>query len=109
MWVVQDEADGADDRRWSPPMLQPASCLWEADEQLAQVGGARRPAQHRGHAEDLLDRAQRRAVVVGDGVRVAPALGLGREYDHADRAVAARTLIPGDEERAVVEVGLGRE
>src|SRR6266404_1792846 len=37
-------------------------------------------------------------------------LGAGlREHDHADRAVAARTLVPGDEERAVVEVGLGRE
>src|SRR3989442_10626025 len=37
-------------------------------------------------------------------------LGAGlREHDHADRAVAARTLVPDDEERAVVEVGLGRE
>src|SRR5439155_12850763 len=45
----------------------------------------------------------------GYGVRVPPALALGREHDHAYRAVAARALVPGDEERAVVEVGRGRE
>ena len=49
--------------------------LREAGEQVAQVGGVRRVAQHRGHAEDLLDRAQRRAVGVVDGVLVPPALG----------------------------------
>src|SRR6058998_929609 len=40
----------------------PTRRLREADEQVAQVGGVRRVAQHGAHAEDLLERAQRRAV-----------------------------------------------
>src|SRR5437773_6758684 len=59
-------------------MRRPTNRLREANEQIAQVGGGRRLAQHRGNAEDLLDRAQRRAVVIGDAVRVAPALEFGR-------------------------------
>src|SRR5438445_11246414 len=76
----------------------PAStnCLWEADEQVAQVGGVRRVAQQGGHAEYLLDRPQRRAVGVGDGVLVPPTLGLRREHDHADRPVAGDGLVPED-------------
>src|SRR6266566_2838032 len=42
----------------------PTSGLREAHEQVAQVGGARRPAQQRGHTEDFLDRPQRRTVRV---------------------------------------------
>src|SRR6266404_6324753 len=84
-------------------------CLREADEQVAQVGGVRRIAQQRRHVQDLLDRAQRRAVGVVDGVLIPPALGLRREHDHADRAVPGDCLVPEDEERAVVGVGLGRE
>src|SRR5204863_7147188 len=91
------------------PLGLPTSSLREADEQVTQVGGARRPAQQRAHAEDFLDRPQRRAVVVADGVRVPAALGLERERHHADRTVAALALVPEDEERAVVEVGLAGE
>src|SRR5438876_9935957 len=63
------------------PCLRPVRCLREADEQVAQVEGVRegvrRAAQHRGRdVEDLLHRAQRRAVVVAGGGRVPPALGL---------------------------------
>src|SRR5206468_11993074 len=49
--------------------------LREADEQVAQVGGVRRVAQQRRHAEDHLDRAQRRAVRVDEGATVTPARG----------------------------------
>src|SRR5439155_24020623 len=98
-----------DTHRARPAAKAVRPLLREADEQVAQVGGVRGVAQHRAHAEDLLDRAQRRAVGVVDGVLVPPALGLGREYDHADRAVGAVGLVPEDEERAVVGVGRGRE
>ena len=62
--------------------------------------------QRRAHLEDRLHRPHGRAVVVPDGVRVAN-LGQRREHDHPDRSVPAFCLVPGDEDRPIVSVGLG--
>src|SRR5216117_961437 len=98
-------------RRWRGvrPLGLPTSSLREADEQVAQVSGVRRPAQQRAHDEDFLDRPERRTVRVLNTVGVPTALRHGRQYDHPDRTIAGFGLIPGDEEYALGGVGLRSE
>src|SRR5439155_7439316 len=87
----------------------PTTSLREADQQVAQVGGVRRVAQERAHAEDFLDRPQRRTVRVVNTVGVPTALRHWRQYEHFDGAIAGFRLISGDEEHALVGAGLRRE
>jgi len=84
----------------------PTTSLREADQQVAQVGGVRRVAQERAHAEDFLDRPQRRTVRIVNTVGVPTALRHWRQYDHSDGAIAGFGLIPGDEEHTLVGIRL---
>src|SRR5438874_6479152 len=68
---------------------------WKRDEQVRQVRGIGGVVQQRAHAEDLLDRPQRRAVRVVNAVGVPRAFRRRRQHDHPDGAIAACGLVPG--------------
>src|SRR6266498_417238 len=80
-------------------------------EQVSQAGRAGGILQERTRAENLLQRAQRRSVIIAVGADVAVAFGQRGKQDQADRPAqtAARSFVPGDEERAVVCPGFRPE
>lgn len=78
------------------------------DEGVAQVGGAGGVAQRRPDPEDALERGEQRAVAV-DGRAGVAGLGVGREGQQPERAVAVHPLLPGDEEHPAGAVGRGGE
>src|SRR5438874_5860545 len=92
-----------------PPRHGNLALLREGDEQVGEVVRLGGVAKQWAHAEDLLDRAQRRAVRVVNAVRVPAALPEWRQHDHPDRAVAGLGLVPRHEESSVIGVGLRRE
>src|SRR5881397_247999 len=93
--------------RGAPPVA--LALLRELVEQVGEVRRLGGVAKQRAHAEDLLDRAQRRAVCVVNAVRVPAALPEWGQNDHPDRTVAVLGLVPCNEERSVLGVGLRRE